>query len=33
VNLPVMPDIEAGPRFWQRLGYLPMPDVPCTKPL
>jgi hypothetical protein len=20
-------------RFWQALGYLPMPDVLCTKPL
>ncbi|WP_433291488.1 GNAT family N-acetyltransferase [Actinoplanes sp. CA-030573] len=33
VNLLVMPDNEAGLRFWQRLGYLPMPDVLCTKPL
>ncbi|WIM93176.1 GNAT family N-acetyltransferase [Actinoplanes oblitus] len=33
VNLLVMPDNEAGLRFWQALGYLPMPDVLCTKPL
>lgn len=33
VNLLVMPDNEAGLRFWQRLGYLPCPDVLCTKPL
>ena len=33
VNLLVMPDNHAGLRFWQELGYLPMPDVLCTKPL
>ncbi|GID59405.1 hypothetical protein Aco03nite_078090 [Actinoplanes couchii] len=33
VNLLVMPDNEAGLRFWQELGYLPCPDVLCTKPL
>ncbi|MEU4426160.1 GNAT family N-acetyltransferase [Actinoplanes sp. NPDC024001] len=33
VNLLVMPDNEAGLRFWRALGYLPMPDVLCTKPL
>ncbi|GIF22150.1 ribosomal protein S18 acetylase RimI-like enzyme [Actinoplanes tereljensis] len=33
VNLLVMPDNTAGLRFWQELGYLPMPDVLCTKPL
>jgi ribosomal protein S18 acetylase RimI-like enzyme len=31
VNLLVMPDNTAGLRFWQELGYLPMPDVLCTK--
>ncbi|BCJ39499.1 hypothetical protein GCM10010168_62530 [Actinoplanes ianthinogenes] len=33
INLLVMPENEAGLRFWQELGYLPMPDVLCTKPL
>lgn len=33
VNLLVMPDNAAGLRFWQALGYLPCPDVLCTKPL
>ncbi|WP_431975779.1 GNAT family N-acetyltransferase [Micromonospora haikouensis] len=33
VNLLVMPDNAAGLRFWQSLGYLPMPDVLCTKPM
>jgi ribosomal protein S18 acetylase RimI-like enzyme len=33
INLLVLPDNEAGLRFWQRLGYLPCPDVLCTKPL
>jgi ribosomal protein S18 acetylase RimI-like enzyme len=33
VNLLVMPDNTAGLRFWQELGYLPMPDVLCTKAL
>lgn len=33
VNLLVMPDNTAGLRFWQELGYLPYPDVLCSKPL
>ncbi|MER6592679.1 GNAT family N-acetyltransferase [Micromonospora purpureochromogenes] len=33
VNLLVMPDSTAALRFWQTLGYLPMPDVLCTKPM
>ncbi|GAA0552380.1 GNAT family acetyltransferase [Paractinoplanes ferrugineus] len=33
VKLLVMPDNEAGLRFWRELGYLPAPDVLCTKPL
>jgi ribosomal protein S18 acetylase RimI-like enzyme len=33
VNLLVMPDNAAGLLFWQELGYLPMPDVLCTKPM
>jgi ribosomal protein S18 acetylase RimI-like enzyme len=33
VNLLVMPDNTAGLRFWQALGYLPCPDVLCTKPM
>ncbi|AEV84036.1 Acetyltransferase [Actinoplanes sp. SE50] len=33
INLLVLPDNEAGLRFWQDLGYLPAPDVLCTKPL
>ena len=33
VNLLVMPDNAAGLAFWQALGYLPCPDVLCTKPL
>jgi ribosomal protein S18 acetylase RimI-like enzyme len=33
VNLLVLPDNAAGLRFWQELGYLPCPDVLCTKPL
>lgn len=33
VNLLVLPENEAGLRFWQARGYLPMPDVLCTKPL
>ncbi len=31
VNLLVMPDNTAGLRFWRALGYLPQPDVLCTK--
>ncbi|GGJ76307.1 GNAT family acetyltransferase [Pilimelia anulata] len=33
VNLLVLPDNEAGLRFWRALGYLPYPDVLCSKPL
>jgi ribosomal protein S18 acetylase RimI-like enzyme len=33
INLLVMPDNAAGLSFWRALGYLPMPDVLCTKPL
>jgi ribosomal protein S18 acetylase RimI-like enzyme len=33
VNLLVMPDNAAGLHFWQALGYLPCPDVLCTKPM
>ena len=33
VNLLVLPDNTAGLRFWQVLGYLPTPDVLCTKPM
>jgi ribosomal protein S18 acetylase RimI-like enzyme len=33
INLLVMPDNPTGLRFWQAHGYLPMPDVLCTKPL
>jgi ribosomal protein S18 acetylase RimI-like enzyme len=33
VNLLVLPGNESGLRFWQKLGYLPMPDTLCTKPL
>ncbi len=33
VNLLVMPDNAAGLRFWQEVGYLPVPDVLCTKPM
>jgi ribosomal protein S18 acetylase RimI-like enzyme len=33
VNLLVLPDNEAGLRFWQELGYVPYPDVLCSKPL
>ncbi|WP_433384113.1 GNAT family acetyltransferase [Actinoplanes sp. CA-142083] len=33
INLLVMPDNADGLRFWQARGYLPMPDVLCTKPL
>ncbi|MGI5238410.1 GNAT family N-acetyltransferase [Dactylosporangium sp. CA-139066] len=32
-NLMVLPDNEAGLRFWQSRGYVPVPDVLCTKPL
>jgi len=33
VNLLVMPDNESGLRFWRALGYLPYPDVLCSKPM
>jgi ribosomal protein S18 acetylase RimI-like enzyme len=33
INLLVMPDNTDGLAFWQRLGYLPHPDVLCSKPL
>lgn len=33
VNLLVLPDNTAGLQFWQALGYLPCPDVLCTKPM
>jgi ribosomal protein S18 acetylase RimI-like enzyme len=33
INLLVMPDNDDGLAFWQRLGYLPYPDVLCSKPL
>lgn len=33
VNLLVMPDNESGLRFWQSLGYVPYPDVLCSKPM
>ncbi|GIF05180.1 GNAT family N-acetyltransferase [Actinoplanes siamensis] len=33
VNLLVLPHNESGLRFWQSLGYLPAPDVLCTRPL
>ena len=33
VNLLVLPDNADGLAFWQRLGYLPQPDVLCSRPL
>ncbi|GAA0731115.1 GNAT family acetyltransferase [Dactylosporangium roseum] len=33
VNLLVMPDNVEALRFWQALGYLPLPDVLCSKPI
>ena len=33
VNLLVLPDNADGLAFWQRLGYLPQPDVLRSKPL
>jgi ribosomal protein S18 acetylase RimI-like enzyme len=33
VNLLVMPDNTDGLSFWQALGYIPYPDVLCSKPL
>lgn len=31
INLMVLPENAAGLAFWQRLGYLPFPDVLCSK--
>ena len=33
VNLLVMPDNVEALRFWRTLGYLPLPDVLCSKPI
>ena len=33
INLMVVPENTTGLAFWQRLGYLPQPDVLCTKPV
>ncbi|MDG4839734.1 GNAT family N-acetyltransferase [Micromonospora sp. WMMD967] len=33
VNLLVLPEDTSALRFWQALGYLPQPDVLCTKPM
>lgn len=33
VNLLVLPHNESGLSFWRHRGYLPCPDVLCTKPL
>ncbi|MFF5054699.1 GNAT family N-acetyltransferase [Micromonospora sp. NPDC000663] len=33
VNLLVLPEDTAALRFWQALGYVPQPDVLCSKPL
>lgn len=33
IDLLGLPDNAAGLVFWQRLGYLPCPDVLCSKPL
>jgi ribosomal protein S18 acetylase RimI-like enzyme len=33
INLFVLPDNAAGLAFWRHHGYLPIPDVVCTKPL
>jgi ribosomal protein S18 acetylase RimI-like enzyme len=33
INLLVMPDNAPALKFWQSRGYLPAPDVLCTKPL
>ncbi|RAO42206.1 Acetyltransferase (GNAT) family protein [Micromonospora saelicesensis] len=32
-NLLVMPDNVDALQFWQTLGYLPLPDVLCSKPI
>ncbi|MET7751641.1 GNAT family N-acetyltransferase [Micromonospora sp. NPDC005367] len=33
VNLLVLPEDDEALRFWQALGYLPFPDVLCSKPM
>lgn len=33
VNLLVLPQDTAALGFWQALGYLPQPDVLCSKPM
>ncbi|MET7710452.1 GNAT family N-acetyltransferase [Micromonospora sp. NPDC005413] len=33
VNLLVLPKDTAALRFWQALGYVPQPDVLCSKPM
>ncbi|MFD0782462.1 GNAT family N-acetyltransferase [Micromonospora azadirachtae] len=33
VNLLVLPEDDGALRFWQALGYLPFPDVLCSKPM
>ncbi|TYB96611.1 GNAT family N-acetyltransferase [Micromonospora sp. WP24] len=33
VNLLVLPEDAGALRFWQALGYLPCPDVLCSKPM
>lgn len=33
INLLVLPDNAAALAFWQRLGYVPHPDVLCSKPM
>ncbi|TDC38979.1 GNAT family N-acetyltransferase [Micromonospora sp. 15K316] len=33
VNLLVLPEDTGALRFWQALGYLPAPDVLCSKPM
>ncbi|MEV4812082.1 GNAT family N-acetyltransferase [Micromonospora avicenniae] len=33
VNLLVLPADDDALRFWQALGYLPFPDVLCSKPM
>ncbi|MET8231766.1 GNAT family N-acetyltransferase [Micromonospora sp. NPDC005298] len=33
VNLLVLPEDTTALRFWQALGYVPQPDVLCSKPI
>lgn len=33
VNLLVMPEDVEAREFWQSIGYLPLPDVLCSKPM